>query len=356
MQSVPAIGLYCGIGERQWNHHPVACGAQACISPVVGNAEKRVNAVAVPADTEVFQDSGAYSDACLQLKQSPLTLFALKQARCSFKEALRRQEDHAVAYGYARQIKARASYDVLIDETWTEDEATGLVTRMKKRWSETEAEAAVLETVAAAAYLNKHRNGIACIMSAQGVSARQYLTCAQKIIPYLWPGDIFGLGGWCITGRMPAQMMPVFRETMHLVIPFLGQEGITRAHIWGVCYTPALGELLWLCDQYGIQLSTDSVGPAKKPTQGQWGYGSWRMKDGTYTRPDVLESCQHVDSQGKKVPTCTLDTYCRGLERARHVTLTREWLADFRVRETRYYRYVPMKAKPIQLTLTGLAS
>jgi hypothetical protein len=53
---------------------------------------------------------------------------------------------------------------VLIDETWTED-ASGLRTRCKKRWSETDAELAVEETIAAAAYLHQHRNGLPCIRS-----------------------------------------------------------------------------------------------------------------------------------------------------------------------------------------------
>ena len=46
-----------------------------------------------------------------------------------------------------------------------------------------------------------------------------------------------------------------------------------------------------------------------------------------------------VMTQGKKVPTCSPNTCCRGLERARHVLLTREWFAHFRTREPRpYYR------------------
>ncbi|GHO44115.1 hypothetical protein [Ktedonospora formicarum] len=49
-------------------------------------------------------------------------------------------------------------------------------------------------------------------------------------------GDVFGLGGWRITGKLPAQILPVFRETMRLVTPFLGREGVKRVHVWGVCY------------------------------------------------------------------------------------------------------------------------
>jgi hypothetical protein len=126
-------------------------------------------------------------------------------------------------------------------------------------------------------------------------------------------GDIFGLGGWCIIGKRPVQMMPVFRETMQLVIPFLGREGVKKVHIWGVCYAKALGELLWLCDHYNIALSTDSSGPSLRPAMGEWGYAEWR--DPTYQRPPVE---------------------IRGLERARHVAATRRCLADFRL--TRHYK------------------
>jgi hypothetical protein len=37
-------------------------------------------------------------------------------------------------------------------------------------------------------------------------------------------------------------------------------------------------------------------------------------------------------------PVCPPATRCRGLERCRHVTLTRQWLANFRAREPGLYR------------------
>ncbi len=152
------------------------------------------------------------------------------------------------------------------------------------------------------------------MLSAQGISARQYLRCAQRIVPLMEEGDIFGMGGFCITGKYPAQILPVFRETVQVLIPFLGREGVKRVHIWGVCYARALGELLWACDEYGIVLSTDSTGPSIKPAMGEWGYAEWR--DPSYRRPPVE---------------------IRGLERARHVQATREWLLQFRT--TPHYRY-----------------
>lgn len=136
-----------------------------------------VNRVKVPDKTLVIQDSCAFSDGPGQ--------------RLSIEAALDRQLVHAETYGYAAQVTHRASYDLLIDEKWHAGR------RHKQRWSELEAQDAVAETVDAAAYLAKHRQGTGAVLSVQGVSPRQYLECAQRIVSLLEPGDILGLGGWC---------------------------------------------------------------------------------------------------------------------------------------------------------------
>lgn len=316
-----AIRLYCGIGETTFNHHPVAPGPYACVSPVCGSTErtKSMTRVSVPPGVLVLQDSGAFSDGPAD--------------RLRFEEALERQIAHAERFGYEGQIEARASYDcLLIDEIWE----NGM--RRKERWPEEAGEIAVQTSVQAAAFLSYHRDGLPVVLSAQGVTPEQYMRCAQQIVPFLEPWDIFGLGGWCILGKMPRRMMPVFRQAMHTVIPFLGRVGVRRVHIWGVCYAPALGELLYLCDQWGIELSTDSAAPSIRPVMGSWGYSSWRMSG--YEIPPVLESCRTRDEGGQKSPSCLPGTCCRGLERSRHVELTRDWLAHIREREARFYRWV----------------
>ncbi len=293
-----AIRFYCGLNEQRWNHHPVRPGPYACVAPVYGRslATKTVNRVVVPPGTQVMQDSGAFSDGPGQ--------------RLSIEAALERQIAHAERFGYAAQITHRASYDLLIDEKWQD----GI--RYKARWTSADAEEAVRVTVRAAAFLSSHRHaGIGVVLSTQGVSAEQSLRCAQQIVPLLEPGDILALGGWCVLGKYPAQMMPVFEETMHRVIPFLGREQVQRVHIWGVCYPPALGRLLYLCDQEGIALSTDSAGPTVHPCYGNWGYGTWRNT--RYQRPPSQE---------------------RGRHRMVHTYLTRRWLRDFRTREPGEYR------------------
>lgn len=284
----PDVLLYCGVGERNWNGEPIAPGGYACISPISGRTARtrKENWVYVPPDTQVIQDSGAFSDNWTE--------------RLSFSDALDRQIRHGQKHGYVSQITHRATYDLLIDEVWNDGN------RQKRRWSVLEAESAVDETVQAAAWLNKHREGMPLIISAQGVDAAQYLRCVQRLMPLIQTGDIVGLGGWCIIGKMSRQMMPVFQETVKIVIPFLAQEGIDRVHIWGVIYPPALATLYHACSQHQIQVSTDSMGPCLQPTTGDWGYGTWR--DNSYMRPAR-------EFMGK--------------ERSRHVRLTRQWLEGF---------------------------
>lgn len=191
------------------------------------------------------------------------------------------------------------------------------------------------ETVEASAYITNLRDAISgvfmhsigMILTAQGIDAEQYLRCAKAIVPLLGPSDMFGFGGFASTGLFPARMLPPFKEVVRLVVPYIGSQGVRRIHVWGTCYTPALAELLSLCKRYDIALSTDSSGPQRKPILGAWGYSSWDSAN--YRMPPLLESCKVRDSAGNRVPTCVPGTRCRGLERARHVRLTREWLARF---------------------------
>jgi len=311
------VRFYCGVCEKKWNYHPVTPGAFACISPVKGSSvrTKSKNSVYVPPGTNVIQDSGAFSDSW--------------SSRLTFDAALQRQIDHATQYVYADLITHRASYYFLIDEVWDEGN------RHKRRWTVEAAEDAVSETIAAAEYLSCHRSGLGLVLSAQGVDARQYMECVEGVIPYIdVERDILGLGGWCVIGKLPKAMMPTFRETIRAVIPYSAGRGVKRIHIWGVVYPFALGELLWMCDQHGIALSTDSAGPTLTPVRDQWGFGDWR--DNTYQRPQ--------------------DTRLIGAERARHVAATIEWLDRL---ETTVYYQAPLvntaqrvtKIEPMQLAL-----
>lgn len=339
----PAIAFACGVSEHSWNFYPPSPGPLACVSPIYGNAtdRKRASTPAIPASTQVLQDSGAFSDGGFT-------------HRLSFTEALARQEAHAERYGYADQIAARASYDLLIDEMWDENETSDVLVRHTRRWTETAAEDAVRETVEAARFLSVHRNGLPCVLSAQGVTPRQYLGAVQQIVPLMHDGDILGLGGWCVVGKSPAQMIPAFRDTMALVIPFAGQAGVQRIHLWGVVYAPALAALLWLADQHGLTVSTDSMGPAVRPALGRWGYAGWT--DWTYRSAPSLPPAREQDApvqsvQGACGSRISLPRV-RGLHRAEHVRQVRHWLARFR--DTSHYPATEPRwlGEPRQLTFS----
>jgi hypothetical protein len=283
------VNLFCGISETKWNYHPVSPGGFACISPVKGASErtKAENRVFVPSGTLVGQDSGAFQDSWGH--------------RLSFQQALDRQRRHAEKYRYAEKIVWRVSYDVLIDEVWQDGG------RSKKRWTVEQAKAAVAETIAAAAFLQAHNSeDYPLCLSVQGVDSAQYMECAKAVIPMLdLDRDTLGLGGWCIIGKMPKVMMPVFEDTILQLVPYAANQGVKRLHIFGVIYPNALGKLLFMTNRYGLELSTDSASPCMHPIFGEWGYGEWRNNG--YSRPPVE---------------------IRGQERARHVRDTRAWLEN----------------------------
>lgn len=300
------VTFYCGLNGTAWNFQRTQPGEYACISPVYGASEKtrRENRVRVPAWTKVRQDSGAFSDG--------------PQSRLSLSEALGRQIEHGHKFGYHSQIIDRASYDLLIDEMWTQGN------RHKRRWTENDAEMAVGETVSAAAYLSKEYDG-ARVLSAQGVTDRQYLDCSMRVLEWFDRDiDTFGLGGWCICGKMPSVMREPFDDTISLVIPALAKSGVKRVHIWGVMDSAFLGPLLYICDDHGIALSTDSSGPSVRPMMGEWGYKGWRKC--AFKRPDVI---------------------VMGVFRALHVSEVRRHLSM--LRKTQFYK--PPVIKPKQMIL-----
>jgi hypothetical protein len=346
----PDILFYCGLNERYWNHHAVEPGKYVCIAPFTssevedkktGEKRRALRKTHVLIDDtkveHVMVDSCAFSER-IELQDFVI----VKNERLSFNDALQRQIAHAYEFRYAHLVESIVSYDLLIDETWQDGE------RSKARWSVKAAEYAVEETIKAAQYLASQRRRIdgafghhvRLVLSAQGVEAEQYARCAEEIVKVMKPDDIFGLGGWCITGLIRHEMLPAAAAILPGVFEVLGRANVKRVHVFGVIIPALLGFLLYLCDQYGIQLSTDSAGPCVEPARnGNWGYGSWTNP--TYKVAPILESCKVLDEEGNKAPICTPDTICRGLDRIRHVALTREWLAHFREREVQHYRMLP---------------
>lgn len=158
------------------------------------------------------------------------------------------------------------SYDRLIDEKWVAGQ------KSKQRWSISEGDMAVAETVSAAQYLVGERARIEprqLILSCQGVDAYQYEECVSEVLKVAQPHDWIGLGGWCIIG-MRQVWMPTFWQTMQRVLPQIKASGIGHVHIFGVLFLKAMGGLSWLCDQYGLTVSTDSTTPVLACTRKDW--------------------------------------------------------------------------------------
>lgn len=171
---------------------------------------------------------------------------------------LRWEERAGAKWGQPWQAHALVSYDLLIDETWTPDGE-----RHKRRWTVQAAERAVRETVDAAGYLARQRETLAprrLVLACQGVDPIQYAECAAGVLAHAQPGDWFGLGGWCILGRH-TRLLPTFWTTLYSVLPLVAWAGVRHVHIFGVMWQRALGGLLWLADQHGLAVSTDSSAP-----------------------------------------------------------------------------------------------
>lgn len=201
--------------------------------------------------TLTLLDSGAFSDKPAK--------------RLSFDGALQRQlwwEDNARRLWEcpAWRLEIVASYDyLLIDEVWEDD------ARRKQRWARNDAWAAADVSACAALYLSKQRKRLyprLLAFGCQGTDAEQYAWCAEAILNESHENDIFAFGGRCILGRQRS-LLPEHYETLIEVIPMIAQAGLKRVHIFGVLYDRAIAPMAWLCDQYGLALSTDSIAPIK---------------------------------------------------------------------------------------------
>lgn len=202
-----------------------------------------------PAKVQGIIDSGAFSDA-LDKRLTPEQ--ALNRQLTWESKAAQKWESPWQAYGLV-------SYDVLIDETWSNGE------RKKQRWSISRADWAVKETIEAARYLASQRERLSprrLVLSAQGVDSIQYQECMAEVLKVATTDDIIGFGGWCILGRFTS-WLPEFWRTLRLTFPMIAGVGIKDVHIFGVLYQPALGGMLYLADQHGLSISTDSTAPIK---------------------------------------------------------------------------------------------
>lgn len=197
-------------------------------------------------------DSGAFSDP-IEKRKTPETAL-LRQ--------LKWEQSASQKLGVAWQSEAIASYDLLIDEVWTD------LGKFKRRWSVNEAWSAVKETVDAASYLASQRSYLAprhLVLGCQGVDADQYRECTMAVLGHAAETDWIGLGGWCILGRMPS-WIPTYWETLHQVMPLIAQSSVKHVHLYGSLLDESLAPLLWFCDRLGLTCSADSKRPVTDVT------------------------------------------------------------------------------------------
>lgn len=241
------LKLYCGLSVYSMNGDRPDVGLDICCSPPWG--------VWLPPNARVLMDSGAFND------EIRLTVEGALERQLRYEELRRVQiaSDFGEEQAQNWCFEAIVAYDWLIDEVWIAGK------RHKRRWSLYDAEKALKETIENAAWLAEKRNELKprhLVLPVQGVDAIQYTECTEEILKHAQSDDILGLGGWCIVG-IRKTLLREFWITMHSVIPLAAQAGLNRIHIFGVTWHKALGGLLWLCDQHGLELSTDSSQPVR---------------------------------------------------------------------------------------------
>jgi hypothetical protein len=230
----------------------------------------------------ILTDSGAFQDVD-------------SAKRLTFEDALDRQLQYEQRVGYLSEYLV--SYDRLVDEQLIEG------TKVKERWGYDAAEEAVTETIDAAKYLASWREQLSprkLLLSCQGVTIEQYVRCAKQIIAIMDRRDCFGFGGFCIIGQRRFSMTPdgctfpeQFLQIFEQVSGLLARARITRAHIFGVSYMPALVRAAPIAERHGIELSIDTSSIERNSViEGKvWSDEGFRRKLGRqwkYTGPDPI--------------------------------------------------------------------
>lgn len=161
------------------------------------------------------------------------------------------------------------------------DEAIIDGVKIKVRGDEKSAVPAVANTLAAARYYatqRKHiQGGIGWV--GQGIDADQYLACVRAQLPYFKRGDVLGLGGFCIWGRMPKQMRETAHETIGRVVNAARFRGVRDFHLLGVMYAPGISWAARLARQRRVRFSTDGSAPEQAACIGGRGYAAGRQID-----------------------------------------------------------------------------
>lgn len=192
--------------------------------------------VSVPVGYPYMLDSGAFQDVATE-------------KRLSFKDALDRQLLFEKKMG--SQAESIVSYDRLIDEQVENGK------QFKCRVDTATGEQYVEETIQAAEYLAHALPDRQLVLSNQGTTVDQYVTCVENILRVAKPTDIIGIGGFCILSKSKKYKEDYF-AIMKLILPKIKEKGVSRIHIFGMSVFEVLIRTEIMCAEYGISPSYDT--------------------------------------------------------------------------------------------------
>jgi len=201
---------------------------------------------------KIIIDSGAFQDVG-------------NDSRLSFKDALKRQlnfEKNKIK----RRAEAIVSYDRLVDEQL--DLTKGQV---KKRVDYNIGKEYVDETILAAKFLSSKRDSLGkrkLVLSCQGVSSNQYLSCMDEILSLSHKNDIIGLGGFCIISKS-LEYENQYYEIITRGFKKIKEAGLKRVHLFGVGKLRPLLQSEIYAKQLGLDLSYDTSSPEINGTFGK---------------------------------------------------------------------------------------
>lgn len=196
------------------------------------------------------------------------------------------------------------------------DEAVVNGKKVKVRGTHETAAQAVKRTLEAAHYYATQRERIGKARIAwvgQGIDPEQYAACVAAQLEYMQSHDVFGFGGFCIIGRMPTRMMPVFAATLERIVPMVRETGVTRFHLLGVMYPPAVRLALDCAARYGCEVATDGSGPEQSACIS----GAVYRADGTQDHTIYKKAQKYVDYHPCALAIQNIHTYAGWLERAK---------------------------------------
>lgn len=189
------------------------------------------------------------------------------------------------------------------------DEAVVDGRKIKVRGTEESAIGAVQGTLEAARYYATQRHRIRGRVGwvGQGINAAQYASCVVAMLAFMRPDDVFAFGGFCIWGRMPAQITPLAHGTLRRVIPLVRDvAGIRDFHLLGVMYAPGVTWAARAATMLGVSLATDGSGPEQAACISGAVYRADGTQDhGVYTKEQKYKEYHPCDLALKNISTYT---------------------------------------------------